>query len=154
MIKILLSGLLGERRWTQADLARKTGIRPTTICDMYNGLTKRINLKHLDLICEALECEPGDLLTRGATAFTIRPTVEGGIVNYALKNEIRRGIDGLTAGEAKLLMSFIHFLKENRLPLQDRTVQATGTAQQPVVVGGADFAKQMEATSRKLLGAQ
>jgi len=34
MIKILLSSRLGDRRWTQADLARKTGIRPTTISDL------------------------------------------------------------------------------------------------------------------------
>lgn len=31
MIRILLSSRLGEKKWTQADLARKTGIRPTTI---------------------------------------------------------------------------------------------------------------------------
>ena len=36
MIRILLSTRLGERRWTQADLARATGIRPSTINDYYN----------------------------------------------------------------------------------------------------------------------
>lgn len=62
MIKIHLSRLLGERRWTQADLARKTGIRPTTISEIYNEIIERINLDHLDLICEALNCEVSDLL--------------------------------------------------------------------------------------------
>ncbi|MDR2532635.1 MAG: helix-turn-helix transcriptional regulator [Oscillospiraceae bacterium] len=63
-IRILLSTRLGERRWTQADLARKTGIRPTTINDLYHELCDRVNLEHLDLICEALECDLTDLLTR------------------------------------------------------------------------------------------
>lgn len=56
MIKILLSKKLGELRWTQADLARKTGIRPTTINEMYHELCERVNLEHLDKICEALDC--------------------------------------------------------------------------------------------------
>ena len=56
MIKILLSARLGERRWSQADLARKTGIRPTTINELYHEIAERVNLEHLDLICEALDC--------------------------------------------------------------------------------------------------
>lgn len=62
MIKINLSRLLGEKRWTQADLARKTGIRPNTISEIYNELIERINIDHLDLICEALQCNVCDLL--------------------------------------------------------------------------------------------
>ena len=64
MIRILLSTRLGERRWTQADLARKTGIRPTTINELYHELSERVNLEHLDLICEALGCELSDLIIR------------------------------------------------------------------------------------------
>lgn len=64
MIRILLSTRLGERRWTQADLARATGIRPSTINDYYHEIADRINLEHLDLICEALECSPSDLIVR------------------------------------------------------------------------------------------
>ena len=60
MIKILLSRKLGELRWTQADLARKTGIRPSTISEIYHEMVERINLEHLDLICEALDCELED----------------------------------------------------------------------------------------------
>ena len=62
MIKIHLSRLLGERRWTQADLARKTGIRPGTINELYHEIIERVNLDHLDLICEALECRVSDVL--------------------------------------------------------------------------------------------
>jgi len=64
MIRILLSTRLGERRWTQADLARATGIRPSTINELYHELAERVKLEHLDLICEALDCEISDLIVR------------------------------------------------------------------------------------------
>ena len=63
-IRILLSARLGEKRWTQADLSRATGIRPNTIGDLFNEMTERVNLEHLDLICEALDCEVSDVLKR------------------------------------------------------------------------------------------
>ena len=63
MIRIHLSTLLGERRWTQADLARKTGIRPTTINEIYHEIVERVNLEHLDLICEALECTLTEIMS-------------------------------------------------------------------------------------------
>lgn len=64
MIRFFLSRKLGELRWTQADLARVTGIRPSTINEYYHELAERINLEHLDLICEALGCELDELLVR------------------------------------------------------------------------------------------
>lgn len=62
MIRILLSTKLGELRWTQADLARATGIRPNTINELYHELVDRVNLEHLDLICEALNCHLDELI--------------------------------------------------------------------------------------------
>ncbi|MEG1525236.1 MAG: helix-turn-helix transcriptional regulator [Clostridia bacterium] len=64
MIWILLSTRLGERRWLQTDLARKTGIRANTINDMYHEIAERVSLEHLDLICEALGCDLCDLIER------------------------------------------------------------------------------------------
>lgn len=61
-VKILLSRKLGEMRWTQADLARATGIRPSTINEWYHELAERVNLEHLALICEALNCDLQDIL--------------------------------------------------------------------------------------------
>lgn len=37
MIKINLHSLLAERGMTQAEFAKLTGIRPSTICDIYNN---------------------------------------------------------------------------------------------------------------------
>lgn len=68
MIRILLSTRLGERRWTQADLARATGIRPSTINDLYHEMADRVNLEHIDLICEALDCDISELLIREPNA--------------------------------------------------------------------------------------
>lgn len=62
MIKILLSKKLGEIRWTQADLARTTGIRANTINELYHELVERVNLRHLSLICEALNCKLDELM--------------------------------------------------------------------------------------------
>ena len=62
MVKNHLSRILGERRWSQAKLARVTGIRPTTICELYNEFAERVNFDHLDKICEALNCTMTDLL--------------------------------------------------------------------------------------------
>ncbi len=64
MIRILLSTKLGELRWTQAELARVTGIRPNTINELYHELVERVSLEHLDLICEALDCKLDDLIVR------------------------------------------------------------------------------------------
>ena len=62
MIKIHLSRMLGEKRITQAELARQTGIRPSTINDIYNEMTERLNINHLDRICEYLNCDITDLI--------------------------------------------------------------------------------------------
>ena len=62
MIKILLSKKLGELRWTQADLASVAGIRPNTIGELYHGFAERVNLRHISLICEALNCKLDELM--------------------------------------------------------------------------------------------
>ena len=64
MIRIKLSARMGELRCTQAALSRKTGIRPATICELYNELPSRVNLEHLDNICEVLNCDICDILVR------------------------------------------------------------------------------------------
>ena len=62
MVRIYLSKLLGERKLTQNDLAQMTGIRPTTIGEMYHEIIQRVNIDHVDKICEALDCTITDLM--------------------------------------------------------------------------------------------
>lgn len=77
MIRILLSKKLGELRWTQADLARATGIRPATINEYYHEFAERVNLEHLDLICEALHCDLSEILVREPSLCIITKTKTG-----------------------------------------------------------------------------
>ena len=62
MVKIHLSELLLERHMTQAELARQTGIRPSTISAICNEIVDRLNVHHLDCICKCLDCSLPDLL--------------------------------------------------------------------------------------------
>lgn len=64
MVRANLCRLLGERKMSQAELSRITGIRPNTINDLYHGIAQRVNLEHVDRICEALNCELSELFTR------------------------------------------------------------------------------------------
>ena len=62
MIKFELEQMLEGRSlyW----LSQQTGIRWATLSAMVNGKAQRVNLEDIDLICDVLACEPGDLLTK------------------------------------------------------------------------------------------
>ena len=62
MIKIHLSKLLGERRISQIELARRTGIRPATINEIYWEFVERVSLEHIDIICKMLGCKIEDFM--------------------------------------------------------------------------------------------
>ena len=61
MIKINLSELLGKRKMNQKTLAMLTKIRPATISKMFHEETKRIDIKQINNICKALDCEVSEL---------------------------------------------------------------------------------------------
>jgi putative transcriptional regulator len=62
MIRNYLSRLLGERRMSQAELSRLTGIRPATINEIYHEIAVSYSVENLNKICEALNCSLNDLL--------------------------------------------------------------------------------------------
>lgn len=62
MIRINLSKLLGERRMTQKELSKLTGIRPNTINEWYHEIVTSLRVEHIDRICEALGCSIGELI--------------------------------------------------------------------------------------------
>lgn len=62
-LKINVSEWLGKKKMTQKQLAEKTGIRPATISAMYHETVKRIDIEHIEKLCEVFECQPGDLFT-------------------------------------------------------------------------------------------
>ena len=62
MIKIKLSDLLGKHKMTQKALSQQTNIRPATVSKMYYEEIKRIDIKQIDSICKAFNCEISELL--------------------------------------------------------------------------------------------
>lgn len=62
MVKIKLKAVLAEKGIKQKDLVERTGIRQPTLSAMNNNVAKHIPLDVLDKLCEALDCQPADLL--------------------------------------------------------------------------------------------
>lgn len=62
-LKIHVSEWLGRKKMSQRDLAKATGIRPATISTLYHETVKRIEIEHIEKLCEAFDCQPGDLFT-------------------------------------------------------------------------------------------
>lgn len=62
MIRVHLSNILGDRRYTQKHLASITKIRPNTINALYHETAKHISFAQLNRICEALDCSISDII--------------------------------------------------------------------------------------------
>jgi putative transcriptional regulator len=62
-IKIKVSDLLGKYKMTQKELSDRTGIRPATISALYHETIKRIEIEHIEKLCEVFNCQPGDILS-------------------------------------------------------------------------------------------
>ena len=62
MIDIKLRSLLERRGMTQSELAKRTGIRPSTISDICNNNADFIKLDFLNRILEVLKCGLNDIL--------------------------------------------------------------------------------------------
>lgn len=61
-IKMKLKVMLAMREMTQKELSEKTGVRPPTISAICTGSAKHIPVDVLERICEALDCQPGDIV--------------------------------------------------------------------------------------------
>ena len=68
MIYISINEKLEEVGKTAYWLAKETGLHHTTLAQIRNNRNKAVNLEFLDRICEALECEPGDIMSRETKA--------------------------------------------------------------------------------------
>jgi len=54
--------MLARRKMRLNTLAEKVGITPQNLSVLKTGRAKAIRFSTLELLCEALECQPGDLL--------------------------------------------------------------------------------------------
>ena len=62
MIIVNIDVMLAKRKMSVTELSERVGITMTNISILKNGKAKAIKIQTLDKICEALDCEPGDIL--------------------------------------------------------------------------------------------
>ena len=61
-IFVTLDDVLHDRRMTLTELSGKVGITLANLSILKTGKARGIRFATLDAICEALDCQPGDLL--------------------------------------------------------------------------------------------
>jgi putative transcriptional regulator len=61
-IIINIDVMLAKRKMSVTELSEKVGITMANISVLKNGKVKAIRLSTLDAICQALQCQPGDIL--------------------------------------------------------------------------------------------
>jgi putative transcriptional regulator len=54
--------MLARRKMAVGALADQIGISPANLAVLKNGRAKAVRFTTLEALCEALECQPGDLL--------------------------------------------------------------------------------------------
>ncbi len=63
-IDVHLDELLTARGMTLVDLSAKVGVTVANLSILKNGRARAIRFSTLTAICDALQCTPGELLTR------------------------------------------------------------------------------------------
>ena len=61
-IVVKLDDLLHDRRMTLTDLADRVGLTLANLSILKTGKARAIRFSTLEAICEALACQPGDIL--------------------------------------------------------------------------------------------
>lgn len=54
--------MLARRKMSVTELAERVGITMANLSILKNGKAKAIRLSTLEAICEALDCQPGDII--------------------------------------------------------------------------------------------
>ncbi len=62
MMIIHIDVMLAKRKMSVTELTERVGLTMANISLLKNGKVKAIKLATLEKICEALDCQPGDLL--------------------------------------------------------------------------------------------
>ena len=73
-ITIKLDDLLHDRRMTLTELADRVGLTLANLSILKTGKARAIRFSTLEAICEALACQPGDILQfKSERAGRVRP---------------------------------------------------------------------------------
>jgi putative transcriptional regulator len=67
-IIVKLDDMLHERRMTLTELSEKIGITLANLSILKTGKARAVRFSTLEAICEALQCQPGDLLEFAPTS--------------------------------------------------------------------------------------
>ena len=67
-IAVDIDVMLARRKMSVGELADRVGITPANLAVLKNGRAKAVRFATLAALCEALECQPGDLLRWEAEA--------------------------------------------------------------------------------------
>jgi putative transcriptional regulator len=62
-VAVHLDALLEARGMTLTELADRVGITVVNLSILKNGRAKAVRFNTLTALCEALDCQPGDILT-------------------------------------------------------------------------------------------
>jgi putative transcriptional regulator len=62
-INVHLDGLLARRNMTLTELAARIDLTVVNLSVLKNGRARAIRFSTLTAICEALQCQPGDILS-------------------------------------------------------------------------------------------
>lgn len=62
MIIINLDVMMAKRKMSLNELSKRTGISTTNLSILKNNKAKAIRFSTLQVICEVLECTPGDII--------------------------------------------------------------------------------------------
>jgi putative transcriptional regulator len=88
-IHLRLAILRAERQLSQRKLAEMARLRPDTISALERGETSAIQFETLARLCEALKCEPGDLLNKLERDTHQVPVLGGPDENEIIRRRLR-----------------------------------------------------------------
>ncbi len=61
-IVLRLDRVMADRKITLNELAQKVGISYVNLSNLKTGKVRAIRFSSLDAICDALDCQPGDII--------------------------------------------------------------------------------------------
>ena len=61
-IVVNIDVMLARRKMSSGELAEKVGITPANLSILKCGKAKAVRISTMNAICEALDCQPGDIL--------------------------------------------------------------------------------------------
>jgi putative transcriptional regulator len=77
-IVVHLDKLLADRGMTLTELSERVGVSVVNLSILKNGHARAIRFSTLTRLCQALDCQPGDLLSYdGASIQSERPAPDG-----------------------------------------------------------------------------